>query len=526
MRAVHLSNEPFDSSPHGSGENTSHIGGSNMCSSSHAKGSNSSQPYEYRTSQTSSESKIGNQISEWIKKEAVEEHLSTNGGNEEMSDFSSKHDSSPSEQTTSPQSIINRPQSLIPLANISKKFSSRALKSEVHEEELAVQEEKLPSQDSILRSLYDQPVFGVENTSFVDDRSDSPSQLPLALPQNLRENLDNFPATSENLVLAGYYDADNYPRYRQSRKNPAKKSKTKEKHNASGLSLAETPSTSSQSQEMRMRTFESGGRLVYACDVCKRELSHLTSYRRHMKLHTMERPHKCPVCSKGFIRKYHCIDHMNKHHKDVEFDAETLTLTGQSRALYSSPTPSGDNPALSDSYSISPSEYTYTLDQSLDSISGASDANQSMNISIDHSASSMLSELAKSAARQSNQKDESKQSPAPRRERNGGDSVEPPVHDKGRQSSQEISKTAEENADTQSTLEIAVSQKESSVSDQQSEHSPSSVREENSAMARKQEVSAGIKAIVAHLKSSSRRKKMMNVGEKEASKKQVLEETK
>ncbi|WAR27429.1 KRH1-like protein, partial [Mya arenaria] len=203
---------------------------------------------------------------------------------------------------------------------------------------------------------------------------------------------------SENPVLSGFYDSDNYPRYKQ-RKNPVKKSKTKDKA-TSLLGLEESPSTPTNSTKdnLHMRTFESGGRLVYACDVCKRELSHLTSYRRHMKLHTMERPHKCPVCLKGFIRKYHCIDHLNKHHKGVEFCPESLLLTGASRELYGGPV-NTDQSALSDSHSISPGEFNYTLDQSLEA---SSDPDQSVNadISIDQSASSILSELARSAAKE------------------------------------------------------------------------------------------------------------------------------
>lgn len=33
-----------------------------------------------------------------------------------------------------------------------------------------------------------------------------------------------------------------------------------------------------------------------------------------MMIHTAERPHKCPCCGKGFIRRYYLKDHMIKHH--------------------------------------------------------------------------------------------------------------------------------------------------------------------------------------------------------------------
>lgn len=514
-RILQLSGEAFETTTQHSNSTTPSKGGH----SSHDKESHSSH-IEVATSQARFGAWGGQSLVNSIKKEPVEDSLLERDGNDEIEGGSGKNGLSPHEQTSPQQGIVNRPRSLIPLANISKKYGSgnRHVKHEVPDEDIALQEDRLPSQDSILRSLYDQSIYGLDNSSLINERSDtsSPGHLPLTLPQNLGDGI----GSSENPVLAGYYDTDNYPRYRQSRKNPAKKSKTKEKNNAN-IGLTETPSPASQSQEVRMRTFESGGRLVYACDVCKRELSHLTSYRRHMKLHTMERPHKCPVCSKGFIRKYHCIDHLNKHHKDVEFDTETLTLTGQSRGLYSSPTPSGENQALSDSYSISPSEYNYTLDQSLDS---TPDANPSANVSIDQSASSILSELARSAARH-NQKEEHKegQGMSPFTEKSNASTGEPEIdHPEEKETSPENGRGVD-NDDNQSVGSSP--SRKSSITDRKGyDSSPES--KDGSAMARKQEVSAGIKAIVAHLKSSSRRKKMLNDTENDASKsKQVLEES-
>ena len=104
----------------------------------------------------------------------------------------------------------------------------------------------------------------------------------------------------------------------------------------------------------------------------------------------MERPHVCPICSKGFIRKYHCIDHLNKHHKGVRFDPDSLKLID-----YHGPYTDMDEQQTYSPGDLSAAEYNYTLDQSL----AGSEAELSNNEGVDQSASSMLSELAKSAAR-------------------------------------------------------------------------------------------------------------------------------
>lgn len=426
----------------------------------------------------------------WIKSEPVEEFsLGNLNGNSDQDSM----------EETSSMSITNRPRSLIPLANIFKKYGSKTAKTEpsVTPESLPGVEDKddeLPSEKSILRSLYEQPLYHTEDYSSggtID--GEKTSHTPINLPQNLSDSLENFPSTTENLVLSGYYDAENYPAYRHNRKHPtntgSKKSKSKDKTNSSNANSPvpgsavqpESTATVPSGGDLKMRMFESGGRLVYACDVCKRELSHLTSYRRHMKLHTMDRPHKCPVCSKGFIRKYHCIDHLNKHHKGVDFDHDTLTLRGNSKGLE-------EPAAFSESISISPSEYNYTLDQSIEE----ADESMNANCSIDQSASSMLSELAKSAQK--------------------AHLLDLAENSACGQSLSEL-KTMNQSATSGNSSEIRVTNELNSANENGSEtkellfDKSSPVKTENSAMARKYEVTEGIKAIVAHLKSSSKKKK-------------------
>lgn len=492
--------------------------------SSQLEGSHSSQPLEKSSSQFENENKVFVTNIPWIKPEPVEEYTSIipNGTSP---DSSISHDANVSPvEDSSKNSIVNRPTSLIPLANIFKKYGMKSTKNdriitpepvvEPHDKEnLENMSDNLPSEKSILRSLYETPLYGMEDYSSGTNDLDSCSQVAINLPQDLSESLEQFPSTTENLVLSGYYDSENYPSYRHNKRHPvqisAKKSKNKEKASngnvATGSASYVDSLASPGNSEMKMKMFESGGRLVYACDVCKRELSHLTSYRRHMKLHTMDRPHKCPVCSKGFIRKYHCIDHLNKHHKGVEFDHDTLTIRGSMKGL-------DDATGYSDSLSISPGEYNYTLDQTIE------EADQSLNTSIDQSASSMLTELAKSAQK------------AQIRDQAGTEISNKSVSD------MKINKQSEE-ADTNMSQSEEVnfkcsesenSRKENENPDElnatddiESEFQPISSfqgKQESSSLARKYEVTEGIKAIVAHLKSSSKKKKMITDSEVELEK--------
>ena len=335
----------------------------------------------------------------WIKTEPAESINDTNA-NGEHGDIENKMDSPDGQDATSHENysdkvlIKNRRKNLIPLANIFKKFGNNTVKPEP-------EPASIEKPNSIVKNVYENsPLFKVTDLFTTNcDLAETPEKIPISLPSNLAENLssDDYSATTENLVLSGYYDSDVYPHYRHRQKHPLNKSDkkpSKERPKEKNLSGSPNgPTSAVATDNPALKTYESGGRLVYSCDVCKRELSHLTSYRRHMKLHTMERPHVCPICSKGFIRKYHCIDHLNKHHKGVRFDPESLRLLDL-QGSYELDEQQAYSPG-----DLSTSEYNYTLDQSL----AGSEAELSVNDGIDKSASSiassMLSELAKSAAR-------------------------------------------------------------------------------------------------------------------------------
>lgn len=56
-------------------------------------------------------------------------------------------------------------------------------------------------------------------------------------------------------------------------------------------------------------------RKSYQCEICKKTLTDATGLRRHMLLHTGEKPFTCDLCSQKFRRKHHLMDHIRFKHK-------------------------------------------------------------------------------------------------------------------------------------------------------------------------------------------------------------------
>lgn len=54
-------------------------------------------------------------------------------------------------------------------------------------------------------------------------------------------------------------------------------------------------------------------KLLKVCHICNAVFRKTFSLKRHLKLHTQDKPHKCTVCSFAFIQKSDLIRHMAVH---------------------------------------------------------------------------------------------------------------------------------------------------------------------------------------------------------------------
>ncbi|XP_031633837.1 zinc finger protein 568-like, partial [Contarinia nasturtii] len=57
----------------------------------------------------------------------------------------------------------------------------------------------------------------------------------------------------------------------------------------------------------------------YQCIVCKYTTDRLSDFKKHMLIHSTEKPFQCRVCSKTFIQKNHLRQHLRTHTKQLPF---------------------------------------------------------------------------------------------------------------------------------------------------------------------------------------------------------------
>ena len=72
-------------------------------------------------------------------------------------------------------------------------------------------------------------------------------------------------------------------------------------------------------------TFKKGTkrkRTQHECDVCEKRFTQASNLKRHMRIHTNERPYECDVCEKAFRESGHLKTHMRIHTKEKPYECD------------------------------------------------------------------------------------------------------------------------------------------------------------------------------------------------------------
>ena len=53
---------------------------------------------------------------------------------------------------------------------------------------------------------------------------------------------------------------------------------------------------------------------AHVCTICGKDFMHKSSLKRHLSVHSGNRPFSCTVCGKSFFRKDSCAEHTRLHY--------------------------------------------------------------------------------------------------------------------------------------------------------------------------------------------------------------------
>lgn len=97
-----------------------------------------------------------------------------------------------------------------------------------------------------------------------------------------------------------------------------------------------------------IRTGEIGanGKPAVACEVCGKKLADPSSLYRHRKIHSGDKPHKCPHCPRRFIQRYNMKQHIKTHRIQQLEDMKEEIMNGEESGLHTSLGESGLHASL------------------------------------------------------------------------------------------------------------------------------------------------------------------------------------
>ena len=60
------------------------------------------------------------------------------------------------------------------------------------------------------------------------------------------------------------------------------------------------------------------GKPSVECEICHKKLADPSSLYRHRKIHSGDKPHKCPYCTRRFIQRYNMKQHIKTHRNESD----------------------------------------------------------------------------------------------------------------------------------------------------------------------------------------------------------------